>query len=149
MANLIQSLLLNYLMALLMANNRLLLKQILVVLGCFVASLGFNFVVIIAIEALEMVGINANIPNRGSSVAIFLLVVGWQFFGVFEENFGMSYADRFVAFIDHLLKEEANESKNETNDQTMEDTPEEKAEETKCSKKNGKAENVKVKNGTN
>ena len=146
MAN--QSHLLNYLMA----DDRLVLKQILVVLGVVVASAGFYLVVIIAIGALEMVGINANIPNRTSYVTIFLFFVGhrlFRFFGLFEENFGMSYADRFLAFIDHLLKEEANESINETNDQTKEDTPEEKAEETKCSKKNGKAENVKDKNGTN
>ena len=58
MAN--QSHLLNYLMA----DDRLVLKQILVVLGVVVASAGFYLVVIIAIGALEMVGINANIPNR-------------------------------------------------------------------------------------
>ena len=55
--------------------------------------------VIIAIEALEMVGIDGNIPNRTSSVTFFLLVVGW-FFGVFTEDFGMSYAEKVLVFFD-------------------------------------------------
>ena len=55
----------------------------------------------IAIGALEMVGINANRPS-GTSVGFFALFVGWQFFGLFEENFGMSYADKFLAFIAYI-----------------------------------------------
>ena len=85
----------NQIMDLFRANDRRLLKKILVVLG-------FHLVVIIAIGALEMVGINANIPNSETFVGFFMLFVGWRFFGLFEEDFGMAYADKFLAFIDHL-----------------------------------------------
>ena len=85
----------NPLLNCLMVNDRRLLKKIFVVLG-------FHLVVIIAIGALEMVGITANIPNSETFVGFFMLFVGWRFFGLFEEDFGMAYADKFLAFIDYL-----------------------------------------------
>ena len=59
--------------------------------------------VTIAIGALEMVGINANRPSV-TSVGFFALFVGWQFLGLFEQNFGMSYADKFLTFIGYLAE---------------------------------------------
>ena len=114
----IQSLLLDYLMA----NDRLLLKQIIIYLGLFVQITGFHLVVIIAVGVLEMVGIDSNILNRCSE-AIFLLFIGMLFFGlIFKKNFGMANAEKLLADIARLRKKNANESKDETNGQTKKDT---------------------------